>query len=170
MRINKGYWLWGLFPLLEKVFLNEIKAKVQSKLKSPFFETHITLAGPYLNIDNVFLNKLKNFAENNSAIMLNVGGYEFKQEIFKSFYISIEHSRQLKELRKDLYELNNFDLGNNYSPHISLSYGNHEIKTKKELISNLPGFNKPVRMSTIALVEVDEDKNLWKILESFDLN
>ena len=170
MRINKGYWLWGLFPLLEKVFLNEIKAKVQSKLKSPFFETHITLAGPYLNIDNVFLNKLKNFAENNSAIMLNVGGYEFKQEIFKSFYISIEHSRQLRELRKDLYELNNFDLGNNYSPHISLSYGNHEIKTKKELISNLPGFNKPVRMSTIALVEVDEDKNLWKILESFDLN
>ena len=170
MRISKGYWLWGLFPSKEEIFLNEIKAKVQSKLKSPFFETHITLAGPYLNIDNVFLNKLKNFAENNSAIMLNVGGYEFKQEIFKSFYISIEHSRQLRELRKDLYELNNFDLGNNYSPHISLSYGNHEIKTKKELISNLPGFNKPVRMSTIALVEVDEDKNLWKILESFDLN
>ena len=57
MRINKGYWLWGLFPSVEKVFLNEIKAKVQSKLKSPCFETHITLTGPYLNIDNIFLNK-----------------------------------------------------------------------------------------------------------------
>ena len=82
MRISKGYWLWGLLPSKEKVFLNEIKAKVQSKLKSPFFETHITLAGPYLNIDNIFLNKLKNFAENNSAIMFNVGGYDFKQEKF----------------------------------------------------------------------------------------
>ena len=170
MRISKGYWLWGLFPSLEKVFLNEIKAKVQSKLKSPFFETHITLAGPYFNIDNIFLNKLKNFAETNSAIMLNVDGYDFKQEIFKSFYISIENSRRLKELRRNIYELNNFDLANNYSPHISLSYGDHEIKAKKELISNLPELNKPIRMSKIALVEVDEDINLWKILESFELN
>ena len=170
MSTIKGYWLWGLFPSKEDVFLNEIKAKVQSVLKSPFFETHITLAGPYLNIDNIFLNKLKDFAENNSEIMLNVGGYDFKQEIFKSFYISIENSRQLKELRRNIYELNNFDLANNYSPHISLSYGNHEIKAKKELISNLPELNQPLKMSKIALVEVDEDINLWKILESFDLN
>ena len=170
MRISKRYWLWGLFPSIEKVFLNEIKAKVQSKLKSPFFETHITLAGPYFYIDNIFLNKLKNFAENNSAILLNVGGYDFKQEIFQSFYISIENSRQLKELRRNIYELNNFDLANNYLPHISLSYGNHEIKDKKELISNLPELNKLIRMSKIALVEVNEDINLWKILESYDLN
>ena len=170
MRISKCYWLWGLFPSVEKVFLNQIKSKVQSKLQSPFFETHITLTGPYLSIDDIFLNKLKNFAENNSAIMLNVGGYDFKQEIFKSFYISIENSQQLKELRRNLYELKNFDLANNYSPHISLSYGDHEIKVKKELISNLPELDKPIRLSKIALVEVDEDINLWKILKSFDLN
>ena len=170
MRKSKGYWLWGLFPSVEKGFLNEITTRVQSKLKSPFFEIHITLAGPYLNIDNIFLNKLKNFAETNSALMLNVDGYDFKQEIFKSFYISIENSQRLKELRRNIYELNNFDLANNYSPHISLSYGDHEIKTKKKLIQNLPELNKPIRMSKIALVEVDEDINLWKILESFDLN
>ena len=170
MRISKGYWLWGLFPNKEKVFFNEIKAKVQNKLKSPFFETHITLTGPYLNIDNIFLNKLKNFAENNSSIMLNICRYDFKQEIFKSFYIPIENSRQLIELRKNIYQLNNFDLTNNYSPHISLSYGNHEIKEKKELISNLPELNKTIRMSRIAIVEVNEDIKHWKILESFDLN
>ena len=61
MRIRKEYWLWGLFQSTEKIFSNEIKAKVQSKLKSPFFETHITLTGPYLNIKKIFLNKLKNF-------------------------------------------------------------------------------------------------------------
>ena len=100
---------------------------------------------------------------------MNVCGYDFKQEIFKSFYISIENSYRLKELRRNIYELNSFDLANNYSPHISLSYGKHEIEEKKELISNLPELNKPIRMSKIALVEVDEDINLWKILESFDL-
>ena len=102
--------------------------------------------------------------------MLEAGGYEFKQEIFESFYIQIKNSPRLKELRKSIYELNNFDLANNYSPHISLSYGNHKLKEKKELLSNLPELKKPIRMSKIALVEVDEDINLWKILESFELN
>ena len=170
MRINKGYWVWGLFPSRETDLLNEIKAKVQSKLKSPVFQSHITLAGPYLNIDQSFLNKLKTFGESNPVIFLNVDGYDFKQEIFKSFYISIKNSRHLEELRKNIYELNKCDLENNYFPHISLSYGNHEIKEKKILISELPVFSKPIKMSKIALVEVDEDINLWKILESFDLN
>ena len=170
MRISKGYWLWGLFQTKDKFFLNEIKAKVQSRLKSPFFETHITLTGPYLNIENIFLNKLKTFAENNSAIKLDFGGYHFEQQIFKSFYISIKNSPRLKELRRNIYDLKKFDLTNNYSPHISLSYGNHEIKDKKEIISNLPEFNKPIQMSKIALVKVDEDINLWEILESYDLN
>ena len=170
MRIKKGYWVWGLFPYEETNLLNEIKAKVQSQLKSPIFETHITLTGPYMNIDNNFLNKLKTFVESNSVIILNSIGYEFKQEIFKSFYISIENSRNLKELRKNIYELNKIDSGNNYFPHISLSYGNHEISKKEILISKLPEFNKPIEMSKIALVEVDEDINLWKILECFDLN
>ena len=170
MRIKKGYWIWGLFPYKETNLLNEIKAKVQSQLKSPVFETHITLTGPYLNIDKTFLNKLKTFVESNSVIMLTIDGYDFKQEMFKSFYISVENSRNLKELRKNIYKLNKFDLGNNYYPHISLSYGNHEIKEKKLLISKLPEFNKQIKMSKIAIVEVNEDINLWRILESFDLN
>ena len=170
MRIKKGYWIWGLFPYKETNLLNEIKAKVQSQLKSPVFETHITLTGPYLNIDKTFLNKLKTFVESNSVIILNIDGYDFKQEMFKSFYISVENSRNLKELRKNIYKLNKFDLGNNYYPHISLSYGNHEIKEKKLLISKLPEFNKQIKMSKIAIVEVNEDINLWRILESFDLN
>ena len=123
-----------------------------------------------MNIDNSFLNKLKTFGEINPAIILDVNGYDFKQEIFKSFYFSVKNSRSLKELRKNIYELNEFDLENNYSPHISLSYGNHELKEKKELISKLAKFNKSIMMSKIALVEVDENINLWRIIESYDLN
>lgn len=170
MRISKGYWLWGLFPSKEKYFLNKIKNKVQSELKSPFFETHITLSGPFLEIDNNFSNKLKNFAKNNSSIKLELIGYDFTQEIFKSFYIQIKKTRSLKEFRRNISKLKEFDIMNNYNPHISLSYGNHKIREKKELISKLPKLGQPIIMSKIALVEVNEDINLWRILESFDLN
>ena len=170
MRKNKVYWVWGLFPFRETNLLNEIKAKVQSKLESPFFETHITLTGPYLKISNSFLKKLKNFGEKNSFVTLDVEGYDFKQEMFESFYLSIKHSIALKEFRKNIYALKKFDLQKNYSPHISFSYGNHEMKEKEILISKLPEFNKPLKISKIALVEVDENINLWKILQTFDLN
>ena len=170
MRTTKGYWLWGLFPTKETNLLNQLKAKVQIKLKSPFFENHITLAGPYFNIDETFVKKIKSFGENTPKIILEFDGYAFKQEIFKSFYITIKTSQDLKEIRKNIYKLNKFDLKNNYYPHISLSYGNHEIKAKKELMSKLPKIIEPITMSKVALVEVSEDINLWKILESFDLN
>ena len=166
---KKMYYLWGLFPPEEIEYINFIKDKVQSKLISPCFDLHITLLGPYLNIHKTFRSKLKSFAEINSSIILNVDGYGFNQEMFKSFYISIKDSLNLKELRKNISKLNKFDLDINYSPHISLCYGNHQIREKRELISNLPRVNKLIRVSKIALVEINEDINKWQIQESFDL-
>ena len=135
MKLSKVYWLWGLFSSEEENFLNGIKIKVQDVLKSPDFETHITLSGPYLNFDNKFLNKLKIYCENNPQIFLYINGYAFKQEIFKSFYISIKNSVHLANLRKNIYELDKFDLENSYFPHISLAYGHHSIVEKRHLIS-----------------------------------
>ena len=167
---KETYYLWGLFPPKDTVYLNFIKNKVQSKLISPYFDLHITLSGPYLKINKTFICKLRSFGENNSSIMLHVNGYCFKQEMFKSFYISIKNSLPLKKLRQNIYKLNKFDLDNNYFPHISLCYGNHRMQEKKELILNLPKFNKIIRMSRIGLVEINQDINQWKIKESFDLN
>ena len=167
--IKKTYYLWGLFPPKNTEYLNSIKNNVQNKLISPHFDLHITLAGPYLNIDKTFISKLKSLAENTSSIMLDVDGYCFNQEIFKSFYISINNSLNLKQLRKNIYKLNQFDSDKKYFPHISLCYGTHQIKEKKELIAKLPQLDKSIIMSKIALVDINKDINQWKIQKSFDL-
>tara|TARA_Y100000589_G_scaffold310637_1_gene329195 strand:- start:74 stop:586 length:513 start_codon:yes stop_codon:yes gene_type:complete len=167
---EKAYYLWGLFPPEETEYLYSIKNKVQIKLLSPNFEPHITLAGPYFNIDNTFICKLRTFVESNSSIMLQVDGYCFKQEMFKSFYIAIKNSINLKKLRKNISNLNICNLDTNYSPHISLCYGNHEIQEKEELISKLPKLYELIRISKIALVEINEDIDQWKIKQSFYLN
>ncbi len=170
MRISKAYWLWGLFPDKDKYLLNEIKNKVQIKLQSPSFTTHITLSGPYSDIKKSFLKKLKIFGENNSEIHLIPEGYDFKQEIYQSFFVAIKDTENLQLLRKNIYGLNKFEFKKNYFPHISLAYGNHEIRDKKELIAKLPKLNKQLSISKIALVKVDEDINHWEIIESFQLN
>ena len=169
MRINKTFWLWGLFPPENNNFLNQIKAKVKSKLISPDFETHITLAGPYFKIDDLFLKKLSTLGQNTSPIILDAKGYDFKQEFFKSFFVLVENTKCLQDLRGKIYELNEFELNINYSPHISLTYGEHETNLKKQLISILPQFNKQIKISQIALARVDVNINSWKIIKRFDL-
>ena len=48
-------------------------------------------------INDKVQSKLRSFGENNSSIMLYVDGYCFKQEMFKSFYLSIKNSLPLKK-------------------------------------------------------------------------
>ena len=60
----------GEFSSKDTLYLNEYKNKVQSILKSPKFAIHITLLGPYYEVDDIFLSKLKIFAQSNSSLYL----------------------------------------------------------------------------------------------------
>jgi len=169
MRIKKGYWIWGIFPSEEKNYLNKIKYVVQKDLISPKFEPHMTIAGPYLKININFLNKLEKFAKNCSSIVLKIKGYEWKEKIFESFYIALNKTEELNKLRNNIYDLKKFDLKDNFCPHISMTYGDHPKKDKELLIQKLPKLNKTLKISKIALVEVDEDIQLWKIKKIYNL-
>ena len=168
-RNDKVYWIWGHPSNKELNFLNNIKSEVQKKLKSPKFKCHVTLAGPYQNIDESFLNKFKSLAINNLSISLEVNGYDYKKDQFESFFISIKNSTKLNNLRKKINELEGFKIQQTYSPHISLAYGIHETKEKTFLISNLPKLPIFSTISSISIVEVNESINHWKIIESFEL-
>ena len=96
------------------------KNKVQSILKSPNYELHITLAGPYFKIDNDFLSKLNFFGQNNSSLDLYLKNFDFQDQTFKSFYISIVNSNDLNYLRKGIFKIQKFNFEKEYQPHISL--------------------------------------------------
>ena len=90
MTNRKTYYLWGLFTLEDTEYLKSAKDKVQSRLISPYFVLYLTFSGLFLEIDKTFICKLRSFRENNSSIILQVDGYCFKRELFKSFYLSIK--------------------------------------------------------------------------------
>ena len=168
--MNTEYYIWGLFDNKDAIFLNKLKDEIQAKLSSPRFDLHITLAGPYLNLNSDFSEKLKNFCKNNYQIILEVKGLDYTNEIFKSFYLSINHTEQLEIFRSNISKIEAFDFKKNFLPHISLAYGNHKIKEKKRLISKITKLNKSIKISKIGLVEINDDIKNWKILEIFKLN
>ncbi len=87
MRISKAYWIWGQFSEKDTLYLNSIKDNVQISLKSPKFDVHLTLCGPYEKLDHDFLFNLNNLSNKNQSIILNLEKFDFSDEKFKSFFI-----------------------------------------------------------------------------------
>lgn len=169
MRINEGFWIWGRFALSETQYLNKLKKKVNKNLNSPNFDVHLTLSGPYKKINPSFIENLNNLSKKKSPIILKLKDYQFKDEFFKAFYISVRNSKDLFSLRSDIFDLNKINFFNNYEPHISLAYGNFYYKYKEDLILNILKPPEIVLMDKLSLVYVNEKKYIWKILIDFDL-
>ena len=169
MRVPKGFWIWGQFENEDKDYINYLKKKVQSKLISPLFEPHITLAGPFDVIDISFIDKIKGISLSHKSISLNLLQYEFENEKFRSFYIAVNKSNRLFNIRYEISQKYKFDINKVYKPHISLSYGVHLNHLKRELINELPVLKKTILVKKISIVDVNENINSWKIYKSFDL-
>ena len=72
MRLSKGFWIWGGFNQEENIYLNSIKDKVNNIFESPYFSNHITIAGPYSEMDIEFLESIKLYCKNNAPLRLDV--------------------------------------------------------------------------------------------------
>ena len=169
MRINKAYWIWGQFSKKDTLYLNSIKDNVQISLNSPKFDIHLTLCGPYEKLDHDFLFNLNNLSNKNQSIILNLEKFDFSDEKFKSFFIKTNKSIELNNLRNSIYKLSKFATKNDYKPHISLAYGNHKKYDKDLLIARMPKLRKNILLSKISLVYVNEELNIWRILNNYDL-
>ena len=169
MRIRKAYWIWGQFSKKDTLYLNSIKDNVQISLKSPKFDVHLTLCGPYEKLDHDFLFNLNNLSNKNQSIILNLEKFDFSDEKFKSFFIKTNKSIELNNLRNNIYKLSKFASKDDYEPHISLAYGNHKKYHKDLLISRMPKLRKKILLSKISLVYVNEELNIWRILNNYDL-
>ena len=169
MRINEAFWLWGQFSKSCTKNLFSLQKASQEILKSPDFEVHITLAGPYKNIDLLFDISKHNLFKKFQPLILELNNYSYKNNFYTSFFISVEESNNLKSLRSEINNFYPFVLNYKYSPHISLVYGNHSKKNKDQLISKIKTHPSKIIMNKISVVEVNEKKEKWDILKTFEL-
>ena len=169
MRISKAYWIWGQFSKQDTLYLNSIKDNVQISLKSPKFDIHLTLCGPYEKLAHDFLFNLNNLSNKNQSIILNLEKFDYSDEKFRSFFIKTTKSIELNNLRNSIYKLSKFASKNDYEPHISLAYGNHKKYNKDLLILRMPKLRKKILLSKISLVYVNEELNIWRILNNYNL-
>ena len=169
MRKSKGYWLWGQFSKSETLYLNSIKEEAQSILKSPKFDIHLTITGPYKSLNKSFLNNLNLISKNNQKIELNLENYDFSSEFYKSFFIKTNNPVALSNLRNKIHSIYKINAKEKYFPHISLAYGIHSQQIKDILISKLSGLKDKIVLSKISCVDVNEELSYWRVLKTFNL-
>ena len=165
--INKEIWFWCEFSCKDSDYLIKIQDIAQNRLRGPRFKIHLTLAGPFQNIDNSSIKEIKKYCDQHSPIEVNTQGYGSKETFFQSLFISIDKSKELEDLRKTMFKIGCQTRTKYFFPHISLSYGIIQPKIKENIIASLPKLKRSFTIDKISLVEINEDISLWKISESF---
>ena len=168
-RSSKVYWIWLGFDKSDESYLLNIKHIVQKKLKSPKFNIHLTLYGPFEEISNNLVNYLNYLSNNEYSFLINTGNFGLKNLFFESIFISIKKTEKLNKLREKFEEFKNKDLKVLYNPHISLAYGDYKDSEKKKIIADLPQLKKKLKVNKLFVVKVDEKNFLWEKVLTFNL-
>ena len=168
-KLSEAFWIWAEFSQKDSINLIDLKNTVQEFLRSPFFDLHLTLAGPFNTFTQNQIKQVGLLCREHNSFKVKSKGYEYKNQFYESFYISIENSYKLIDLRKNIFYLKEFNINKTFNPHISLSYGNHEKSVKEHLLTILPSPNNILNVDKLSIVRVNEEENMWDIIYKFNL-
>ncbi len=169
-RVISASWIWCEFSYIDTDYLIKIQIKAQHKLEGPTFPIHLTLAGPLYKIDKISVQLIKNYCGKYSPIKLKTNGYDYKEKFFKSLYIDIEKSKELEAFREKMYRMNCTQLTEDFTPHISLVYGDYRSEIKEEVIYSLPTLKKELTIDKVSIISTDEAIKLWKPIYTYHLD
>ena len=166
-RISKGFWVWGQFDQKSSIEVDAIKQNLNNKLKGPEFEPHITLSGPLIEGNKYIKETLNQISKEHHKFSIYSEGLGIRDVFFQALFIKITKKKTLLAFKKLIDDRLNLKT-TGYFPHISLFYGNttKEIKSKTTEELKPP---KELKLSSICLVEVDEEVDLWEVVERFPL-
>ena len=104
----------------------------------------------------------------NNKIEMTTNGYGIEDNIFQSFYVQIQKSSELINLKGRLDDLLSIT-PKDFNPHISLFYGNIRQTLKQELISKLDSPPNVITLDRISIVEIVDDIESWEVIYSYPL-
>lgn len=157
------YSIWALPEQSTEEELRAIILLLSQLYSGPHFEPHMTLLGDIKAEPNRLVDIVDELAENIDELKLNLGEISFSTTFFQSVFVRVLVTAQLMEqnLRaKRLLRLEN----NLFMPHVSLLYGDHDMQTREQAVSQVVLPNKTYNATRLALVPSTTNPAEWDIL------
>lgn len=166
------FWIWCQFQYSEMRFLENLKSNVNSILKGPDFEIHLSLIGPFFKMDSSKISEIEQIAKSSLNIPAILLKYGYSSHKYTSLYIEVLKTKDLINLRNKFIKAipphTNYD--HKFEPHISLFYGIAKTFEKTQLISKLPNIDLKININKICIAHIDENLDRWRIIEKIKLN
>ncbi len=168
-RISKAFWIWCQFSKIDNNKILKLKKIINDKFNGPKFEIHLTLKGPYKKLDQLDYDTIIKIAQKIKEFNLYLNKLETSNQKYESIFFNIKKSYNLIKIRKMFSNEKIIGKLQSFKPHISLHYGVEKKKEKKKCISMLPKITKKVKVNIISIVDVNEERNKWKIIKKIRL-
>lgn len=157
------YSLW-LEPNGEVAYkLQERIKKLSKKYETPLFVPHVTLLGGLQASETELISLTNTLASSLHVFDLKLTKAGYHDRFYQSLFIYIDKSNKLKEARNLACRLFDCNGPEEYSPHLSLLYGDLS-QNEKERILNIMGreFHVSFSAKSIVLMQTEGTPDRWK--------
>lgn len=163
-----GYSVWLTFGRAEKKLTKHI-AQLSSRLNTPVFRPHITLAGQIGTESLSLPETISWLASVTDPFKVQCPQFGSERTYFKALYLEVALNAPLKDLRM-LAEKHLPAASPGFMPHISLVYGYPDAKTRSQITSEL-GTILPFTadIATITIMKTEGPVSDWYQIKEFEL-
>ncbi len=160
---NTIYSLWIIPDSKTKESIRKIINKLSKKYNSIIFEPHMTLIGVINCNEKTIIKGVKKLVKTINPFTLTLGDVSFSTTYFQSVFVLVKSTAKLMEVNlsaKKIFKKDN-DM---FIPHISLLYGNYEMKVREQIAEQIKLPKLSFRAKEIAIVPITQNPSKWKAL------
>lgn len=163
MNMFERYSIWALPEESTERELKDIILFLNKLYGGPSFEPHLTLLGDVKADQKQLACVVDKLAEELTDFNLKLGEVSFSTTFFQSVFIHVLATTKLMEQNLKAKQL--LGLENNlFMPHVSLLYGDQDIKTREQASRQVILSNNIYNVNRLALVPSKCDPQDWVIL------
>ncbi len=167
MTRTSGYALW-LMPAGEVYErLTAIISRLSREYYTPAFEPHITLSGSLAGAEDEILSKASDLAAHLRPYEVHLTSVGSLEAYFQCLFIKVRETEEVRAANQEARKAFHRELDPQYSPHLSLMYGNLTRGAKEEIIAELETeFNLRFPVRSIHVWAINgEPKDWYKVRE-----
>jgi|TARA_B100000315_G_scaffold50860_1_gene45399 2'-5' RNA ligase len=171
--INKrnplSYSIWLMPTGSMKQKLKQVINELSINYGGPTFGPHVTLISSFLGNEEELLQRTEKLASKITPFGLKLRAIKYLNEFFRSFFLDVELTNDLKQARSaglELFTCNE----NEYRPHMSLAYGDFTVSQKEKMKKSLSQLPKEFIVNNFFLAHNNENDLRWRVIRGFLLN
>lgn len=157
------YSIWILPDNKTQQTLQRVMIEMSDRYGGPKFETHLTLLGNFLYEEAEVAAKTKQVAAQLKPFTVTLGGVEMSTTTFQCVFVRIKTTAPLFNAhllaRKELGAEDKI-----FMPHISLVYGDYNMKTREKMITQIKLPPMSFEANQLCLVPSIENIDKWQHL------